>query len=424
MNNSKFFVLTVIDVQSDETNIIARLVEKLEEFRDKFFCKDIELIRCDCGEDDNITEKLNNIGQGNKVIIIDTATGNGSSAVLRSEKPGKLKIEKMAETRREFYGYIAKRTFLSILPDIEVIALPQRDITEDEMILLADKTIEIINGIYTETLAAQNRKTKNKWLFPAVFAAGALVSFLATEYYQQMVKNDFLLAKRKLGRQGPSYDEAVNDMKKYSGTIIYWPVTAYRDDIFFYKGSTKKGIGIGSIFDPVDKLHMNMGKHARFQRILGEITEFENGMPVVDVWEVSNNPLCPQFFKNMFNWGRDKQKNKVIYSECDKKLHIALEAFYDKKYEKTISLAEEVLAENDKDALAWKRLGSAYYALGDIKKATLYWERSIKYDPSDEKLKLFVEKIKAEKLKPFKNIKGNELLDERIEDLEKGKSEK
>ncbi|MDO9514205.1 MAG: tetratricopeptide repeat protein [Elusimicrobiota bacterium] len=104
------------------------------------------------------------------------------------------------------------------------------------------------------------------------------------------------------------------------------------------------------------------------------------------------------FFKNMSRQSRDK------------KLSIALKAFYDGRYEETISLAEEVLAENDTDALAWKRLGSAYYALGDIKKANLYWERSIKYDSSDEILKSFVRKIKAEKLKPFKNIKGMEFL--------------
>ncbi|MCD6311990.1 MAG: hypothetical protein J7M11_05980 [Elusimicrobia bacterium] len=89
----------------------------------------------------------------------------------------------------------------------------------------------------------------------------------------------------------------------------------------------------------------------------------------------------------------------------DKKLNMALQAFYDKEYEKTISLAEEVLAENDKDALALKRLGSAYYALGDIKKATLYWETSIKYGSSDEILKSFVAQIKKEKLEPFEKKK-------------------
>jgi len=105
-------------------------------------------------------------------------------------------------------------------------------------------------------------------------------------------------------------------------------------------------------------------------------------------------------FPRFLGQSRDKKTNDISYSERDKKLNMALQAFYDRKYEKTISLAEEVLTENDKDALAWKRLGSAYYAIGDIKKAILYWGKSIKYDPSDEKLKLFVEKIKAEKVKP------------------------
>lgn len=312
MKKIKFFILTVIDAQSDETNIIARLADKLEELRDKFFCKDMELIRCDCGEDDNITEKLNNIGQGNKVIIIDTATGNGSSAVLKSEKPGKLKIENMAETRREFYGYIRQKPFLSLLPDIQVIPLSQRDITDDKIALLADEAVDTINGIYIETLTAQNSKAKNKWLLPVVFAAGALVSFGLTEYYQQMVKNDFLRAERKLGRQGPSYDEAVKDKKKYTGAIIYWPVTAYRDDIFFYKGHTKKRIMLGSIFDPGDKLHMGMGKSVRLKRILGKIIEFENGMPVVNVWEVSDNWFSLRIPKNILQKIHDNWAKRIM----------------------------------------------------------------------------------------------------------------
>jgi len=309
LKKTKFFVLSVIDDQSDETNIIARLTDKLEELRYKFFCKEIELIRHDCGEEDSITEKLNKIGQRNKVIIIDTATGSDSSAVLKREKPGKIKIENMAEARMDFYGYIAKKTLLSILPDIEVLSLSKREVSDEEMTVLADETVDMINGIYIEILAAQNKKAKNKWLLPLVFAAGALVSFGLTEYYQQTVKNDMYCEERKEGRQGPSYDDALRDQENYKGAIIYWKVTAHQDNIVFYKGDNKKQIVIGNIDYLDNELFMGIGKHARLQLVLGEITGFKNGIPVVEVWDVSDNSIGV-VIKNIFY--RSWRKKRIM----------------------------------------------------------------------------------------------------------------
>ena len=307
MKNTKFVVLTIIDESNDETNIIARLADKLEELRYKFFCKEIELIGHNCGEDDSIIEKLNNIGPGNKVIIIDTAQERDSSTVLKREKPGKIKIENMAEMRRDFYGYIAKKTLLSILPDIEVLSLSKREVSDEEMAPLADETVDMINGIYIEILAAQNKKAKNKWLLPAVFAAGALVSFGLMEYYQQTVKNDMYCEERKEGRQGPSYKDALRDQVNYKGAVIYWKVTAHQDNIVFYKGDNKKQIVIGNIDDLDNELFMGIGKHARSQLILGEITGFENEIPVVEVWEVSDNSIG-HVIKNIFyrNWHKKR----------------------------------------------------------------------------------------------------------------------
>jgi len=313
LKKTKFFVLSVIDDLSDETNIITRLTDKLEELRCKFFCKEIELIRHDCGDDDSITEKLNNIGQGNKVIIIDTAIGSDSSAVLKREKPGKIKIENMAEKRREFYGYIAEKTLLSILPDIEVLSLSKGEVSDAEMALLADETVDMINGIYIEILAAQNKRAKNKWLLPLVFAAGALVSFVAMEYYQQTVKNDMYCEERKEGRQGPSYNDALHDQENYKGAIIYWKVTAHQDNIVFYKGDNRKMIALEDIDGIDNKLRMNMGtgKHARLQRILGRITGFSDGIPFVDVWEVRDNSISLRIFKKALRKIHDNWDKRV-----------------------------------------------------------------------------------------------------------------
>lgn len=243
------------------------------------------------------------------MIIVDTATDSDSSAVLKREKPGKLKIENMEETRRDFYGYIAKKTLLSLLPDMEIIALAYREINDEEMTLLAAETVDIINGIYIETLAVQNRKAKNKWLLPAVFAAGALVSFALKEYYQQMVKNDMYYEERKEGRQGSSYDDALRDKEMYKGVMIYWKITAHQDNILFYKGNNQKQIVIGNIDDLENELHMGIGKHARLHNILGKITGFENGIPVVDVFEVRDNSI-ERVIKNIFY--RSWRKKRIM----------------------------------------------------------------------------------------------------------------
>jgi tetratricopeptide (TPR) repeat protein len=78
----------------------------------------------------------------------------------------------------------------------------------------------------------------------------------------------------------------------------------------------------------------------------------------------------------------------------DQKLNESLSAFNRKEYEKVISLCEDVLLLEPENALAYKRLGSALYALGDVNKAIQMWKKALVLDPKDNELKMLIEKIK------------------------------
>jgi len=78
----------------------------------------------------------------------------------------------------------------------------------------------------------------------------------------------------------------------------------------------------------------------------------------------------------------------------DQKLNESLAAFNRKEYEKVISLCEDVLLLEPENALAYKRLGSALYALGNVNKAVEMWKKALILDPNDKELKTLIENIK------------------------------
>jgi len=84
-------------------------------------------------------------------------------------------------------------------------------------------------------------------------------------------------------------------------------------------------------------------------------------------------------------------------SLVDKKLYDSLNYFYEGNYEKALKYAQEALILEPNSALAYKRIGSAFYAMGEIDKAVFNWKKSLEIDPTDENLRQFVNKIEAEK---------------------------
>ena len=85
----------------------------------------------------------------------------------------------------------------------------------------------------------------------------------------------------------------------------------------------------------------------------------------------------------------DNSKNVV-----EQKLEAILNAIYDGKYEYAIFECELVIELEPDNIMAWKRLGSVYYAQGKPNQAKSTWETALKLAPNDEELKKFLQRIK------------------------------
>ena len=78
----------------------------------------------------------------------------------------------------------------------------------------------------------------------------------------------------------------------------------------------------------------------------------------------------------------------------DQYLFASLNHIYDGRYDLSIQEATIVTELQPTNILAWKRLGSAYYAIGKKDKAKETWERALKIAPNDPELKQFIRSIK------------------------------
>ncbi|MEE9315930.1 MAG: PorV/PorQ family protein [bacterium] len=79
-------------------------------------------------------------------------------------------------------------------------------------------------------------------------------------------------------------------------------------------------------------------------------------------------------------------------SLVDQKLYNALNYFYEGKYDMTIREAHDVLSLEPNNALAYKRIGSAFFAMGQREKAKQAWNRSLQMNPADKTLRDFLDR--------------------------------
>ena len=100
------------------------------------------------------------------------------------------------------------------------------------------------------------------------------------------------------------------------------------------------------------------------------------------------------FFRSLFrNTEAEVVKGMNL---VDQKLAEALEYFYNGKYNEVVELANDVLSIDPSNALAYKRIGSAYFAIGQKEKAIENWQKSLRLNPKDLTLKTFINKAKEQ----------------------------
>lgn len=78
----------------------------------------------------------------------------------------------------------------------------------------------------------------------------------------------------------------------------------------------------------------------------------------------------------------------------DQYLFGALNHIYEGRYDLAIEECSIVLELEPQNTLAFKRLGSAYFALGKKDKARQAWEKALQLAPEDNELKLFIKRLK------------------------------
>jgi tetratricopeptide (TPR) repeat protein len=80
----------------------------------------------------------------------------------------------------------------------------------------------------------------------------------------------------------------------------------------------------------------------------------------------------------------------------DQKLQRALEKIYSGEYLVAAKECQEVLDLEPENTLALTRLGSVYYAMGQVKQAREYWKQALQQDPKNDVLNSFMSQTAAE----------------------------
>src|SRR5258708_6506857 len=101
--------------------------------------------------------------------------------------------------------------------------------------------------------------------------------------------------------------------------------------------------------------------------------------------------LVKQAFPNETSDILDARLNLI-----DQKLQRALEKIYSGEYLVAAKECQEVLDLEPENALALTRLGSVYYAMGQVKQARVYWQRALAVDSKNDVLKSFLQQSESE----------------------------
>jgi Tfp pilus assembly protein PilF len=90
--------------------------------------------------------------------------------------------------------------------------------------------------------------------------------------------------------------------------------------------------------------------------------------------------------------GREKDRDQILPPGqlVSLKMRQAVEAVYARRFPSAVQLLREALWLDPNSALAWTRLGSAYFAMGDRPRARAAYEKALELGPADDKLRQFM----------------------------------
>ena len=91
--------------------------------------------------------------------------------------------------------------------------------------------------------------------------------------------------------------------------------------------------------------------------------------------------------------GREKKRDEILPPErmVAFKMKAAVDEVYRRQFAQAAEALREALWVDPNNALAWTRLGSAYFALGDRARAGTAYRKAVELNPADEKLRRFMD---------------------------------
>lgn len=167
--------------------------------------------------------------------------------------------------------------------------------------------------------------------------------------------------------------------------------------------STKLNV-LSKIVKIVPRVVENTQRGRLLRRGIVEYIKTNNHKPVILILNhiITKNPTDQQAKKllRLIATLHDMDDPKIKVPEgmtlAEYKLYQALQSFYEGRYAKVIDECQDVLTVEPRNFQAYKRLGSAFYAMGNEEKAIESWKKSLQFNPTDNNLRDFINRAMKE----------------------------
>lgn len=250
-----------------------------------------------------------------------------------------------------------------------------------ERIVMLDRLIKLYKIRKKDTKALENERAQvlaDEQAVQTVSAASRQkAQQLFQEAFESVQKGDFKKAHESFmeaERTNPT-DKTLSDLRQKMGAIV---------DIVPQVASAESASGDLVLKGVMQFLQNEPSKSINFLLYAQQKDPKDANVPLL-------LDLVKRTFPNESSEILDARLNLI-----DQKLQKALEKIYSGEYLIAAKECQEVLDLEPENPLALTRLGSVYYAMGQVKQAREYWKQALERDPKNDVLKSFMSQTSAE----------------------------
>lgn len=150
-----------------------------------------------------------------------------------------------------------------------------------------------------------------------------------------------------------------------------------------YVGEVRAGEGVGGMYERMVK--EGVGKYVLENEAKGAVESMAYGYSLKGGKGTNGEEKVKKLYKEIaIENGIVMEEMSGSMNYVEQKLLKALGKFKEKKYDEVVRLCEESLYLEPNNVVAYKRLGSVFYVLGDKERARSSWEKVIELAPNDK----------------------------------------